>query len=150
MTDDQPVRQWTPKNPAFESVVRDAFEKQTAMRTIGVELTHLEPGIAHLTLPCHEGIMSHVPPIVHGGTISMIADSAMGFAALTLAPEGGTGVTVEYKITFMAPAVGERLVARGRVVKAGRQLTFADVRVVVINGDQEKTVATATGTFIAL
>ncbi len=150
MIDDQPVRKWTPPNPSFESVVRDAFEKQTAMHTIGVELTHLEPGAAHLTLPCHDQIMSHVPPIVHGGTISMIADSAMGFAALSLAPEGSSGVTVEYKITFLAPAIGDHLIARGRVLKYGRQLVFTDVRVVVVNDGEAKTTATATGTFIAL
>ncbi|MCD0448224.1 PaaI family thioesterase [Actinocorallia sp. API 0066] len=150
MTDDRPVREWTPQNPAFESVVRDAFEKQTAMHTIGAELTHLAPGAAHLTLACHDQIMSHVPPIVHGGTISMIADSAMGFAALSLAPEGGTGVTVEYKITFLAPAIGDHLVARGRVLKYGKQMVFTDVRVVVVNEGREKTAALATGTFIAL
>ncbi len=141
---------WQPRNPDFEQVVREAFAAQTAMAHIGAELTHIGPGTVHITLPCHENVMSHLPPIVHGGTIGMIADSAMGFAAMTLAAEGSAGVTAEYKINMMSPAVGERLIARGNVVKAGSKLTVAQADIVVVNDSREKLVATSLGTLVAI
>lgn len=145
---------WQPRNPAYEQTVRDAFAAQTAMAHIGAELAFIAPGAVHITLPCHDRVMSHLPPIVHGGTIGMIADSAMGFAAMTLAAEGSAGVTAEYKINMLSPAVGDHLLARGTVVKAGSRLTVAQADIVVVtnSGEKpgEKLVATALGTLIAL
>jgi len=66
---------------------------------------------------------------VHGGIIGMIADSACGYAAYSLMPADCSLVTVEYKINILAPAVGERLVARGEVMRPGRTLTVARAEV---------------------
>lgn len=52
-----------------------------------------------------------------------IVDSSCGYAALTLMPAGSEVLTVEYKINLFAPARGERLIANGRVVRAGRTIT---------------------------
>lgn len=120
------------------------------MALIGASLEWVAPGEVHIGLPCHDKVMSHIPSIVHGGTVGMIADSAMGFAALTLAVAGVTGVTVEYKISMLSPAVGERLLARGSVIKPGSKLTFAQAEVVVLDSGREKVVATALGTLIPL
>lgn len=80
----------------------------------------------------------------------MIADSAMGFAALTLAPAEGGGVTAEYKINMLSPAIGQKLIARGTVIKPGSKLTIAQAEVVVVGDDGEKRVAMALGTLIPL
>lgn len=144
------VGPWTPKNPDYERVVHEAFAAQTAMALIQASLDHVGPGTVDIGLACHAQIMSHVPPVVHGGTIGMLADSAMGFAALTLAPAGGTGVTAEYKINMLAPAIGDRLSARGSVVKPGSKITVAQVDVFVTNEGHEKLIATALGTLVSL
>lgn len=143
-------RTWQPKNPEFERMVREAFAAQSAMKLIGATLDLVEPGSVHIGLACHDGVMSHLPPIVHGGTIGMIADSAMGFAALTLTPAGGGGVTAEYKINMLSPAIGERLVARGTVVKPGSKITVAEAEIVAVKDGQEKTVAVALGTLVPI
>jgi uncharacterized protein (TIGR00369 family) len=144
------TRSWEPKNPEFEQVVREAFAAQSAMALIGATLDLVQPGSVHIGLACHDRIMSHLPPIVHGGTIGMIADSAMGFAALTLAPAGGGGVTAEYKINMLSPAIGERLIARGTVVRPGSKIMVAEAEVVVVKDGQEKTVAIALGTLVPI
>jgi uncharacterized protein (TIGR00369 family) len=141
---------WQPRNPDFERVVRAAFEAQSAMALIQASLQSVGTGFVEIELPCHDGVMSHVPPIVHGGTIGMIADSAMGFAALTLAPACGGGVTAEYKINMLSPAIGDRLIARGLVLKPGSKLTVAEAKVFVVSGSEEKLVATALGTLVAI
>ena len=57
---------------------------------------------------------------MHAGAVTAIADSAAGYAALTLMPQGTGVLSTEFKINLLAPAIGDRIVARGRVVKAGR------------------------------
>ena len=59
----------------------------------------------------------------------MIADSAAGYAAMTVVAAGASVLTVEYKVNLVAPADGEKLIARGQVVRPGRTLivTRADV-----------------------
>ncbi|NGO66958.1 PaaI family thioesterase [Streptomyces sp. SB3404] len=121
------------------------------MALLGATLEVCEPGVVHIGLQCHERVMSHIPPAVHGGTVGMIADSAMGFAGLTLADVGEQGVTAEYKINFLAPAVGDQLIARGEVFKKGAKLTVATAEVVAVQPDgAEKKVAMSTATLIPL
>jgi uncharacterized protein (TIGR00369 family) len=59
---------------------------------------------------------------VHGGIVGTIADSAAGYAAMTVVPASASVLTVEYKLNLVAPADGQRLIARGQVVRPGRTL----------------------------
>ena len=65
----------------------------------------------------------------HGGVVTTIADSAAGYAAFSLCAPEFTVLTVEFKVNFLAPASGDRLIARGEIVKSGRTLTVSDVQV---------------------
>jgi len=107
--------QFTPLNPDFAARVRDSFARQAAMRLIGAALTEVAPGRVAIELPVREELTQQ-HRYVHGGVVGMIADSAGGYAAFTLMPAGASVLTVEYKINMLAPATGERLVARGEVV----------------------------------
>ena len=78
------------------------------------------------------------------------ADSACGYAALTMMDAGAEVLTVEFKINLLAPAAGERLLARGRVVRAGRTLVVCRGDAVMVTAGQEKHVATLTATLIAM
>jgi uncharacterized protein (TIGR00369 family) len=82
--------------------------------------------------------------------VSAIADTAAGYAALTLMPPGAGVLTTEFKINLVAPAAGERLLARGRVIKAGRTLTLAQAEVFAETAGQEKLVAFLTATLMAI
>ena len=66
---------------------------------------------------------------MHAGVVAAIADSAAGYAAMSLAPEGSEVLTVEFKLNLLAPAAGDLLIARGRVLRAGRTLTVCEARV---------------------
>jgi len=143
-------RVWQARNPEYRAVVRDAFEANKAMSLIGARLGVVEPGIVDIHLPIHEMLMSHVAGIVHGGTLGMIADSALGFAALTLAEAGAVGFTAEYKINFLSPAMGQEVVAHAEVVKPGKRTTVARADVRVLNDGEERLVAILQGTLIPL
>ena len=82
--------------------------------------------------------------------MSAIADSAAGYAALSLMPADAGVLTTEFKINLLAPAAGERIVARGRVVKAGRTLTLAQAEVFASAGGQDKLIALLTATMMTI
>jgi uncharacterized protein (TIGR00369 family) len=87
---------------------------------------------------------------VHAGAVSAIADTAAGYAALTLMPADTGVLTTESKINLLAPAAGERILARGRLVKAGRTLTLARAEVFANTDGQEKLIALLTATLMAV
>jgi len=85
---------------------------------------------------------------VHAGAITTIADTACGYAAYSLMPPGYEVLSVEFKTNLLAPASGERLEARARVVKAGRTLSVCQADVSAVAGESETHVATMTATII--
>ena len=87
---------------------------------------------------------------VHAGAISAIADSAAGYAALGLMPADRGVLTTELKINLVAPAKGERIVARGKVVKAGRTLTLTQTEVIAEENGQERLIALFTATMMMI
>lgn len=78
---------------------------------------------------------------IHGGVVTAIVDSACGSAALSLSAPDTTVLTVEYKVNFVAPAKGERLLARGEVVRPGATIAVCKDEVVAYDGGEEKLVA---------
>ena len=82
--------------------------------------------------------------------IGTLADVASGYAAFSLLPPGFTNVTVEFKLNLLVPAQGERLIARGSVLKAGRTLTVCRSDEFAVSGGGESLSATALATFMAL
>lgn len=113
---------------AKESEVIASFSRQGLLRTIGAELTSLAAGRCVIALPFAESV-GQQHGFFHGGVIGAIADTAGGYAALTLLPQGSEVLTLEYKVNFIRPAAGTRLVAEGIVLRAGRSVcvTRADV-----------------------
>lgn len=83
---------------------------------------------------------------LHAGATASLADSANGYAALTLAPAGSDVLAVEFKINLLSPARGERFIARGRVVRAGRTLTVCLAEVHAREGEKETLIATMLST----
>ena len=78
---------------------------------------------------------------LHAGVTTSIADSASGYAALTLAPSGSEVLSVEFKISLLAPARGQRFIARAQVIRSGRRLSFCTAEVVAIEGSDEQVIA---------
>lgn len=110
------------QNPHFEDSVRESFSRQKFMRTIGAELVRIAPGEVDIALDWRESL-GQQSGVLHAGVIASLADSASGYAALTLMPPVADVVSVEFKLNLLAPAAGPRFVARGRVVRAGRTIT---------------------------
>ena len=127
--------QFQPRDPNYAERVRASFNLQHAMSLIGAEMALVEPGYVEIHLP-HKAEITQQHGFIHGGVVGMIADSAAGYAANTLTPADTSVLTVEYKMNLVAPADGQRLVARGEVVRPGRTLIVTRADVYAIRDEQ--------------
>ena len=132
-----------------EARVRASFARQKFMATLGARLARVAPGEVDIEVAFDEKLTQQ-HGFVHAGVTTSIADSACGYAALTLMPEDAAVLSVEYKVNLLAPAVGRRLVARGRVKKAGRTLTVCTADVVAESDEGEKLVTTMLATMMTV
>lgn len=119
------------------------------MHTLSASLESVAPGLVEIALTPGSAV-SQQHGFVHAGALAAIADSAAGYAALSLMPPGVGVLTTEFKINLLAPAAGERILARGRVIKAGRTLTLAQTEVFSHTAGQEKLVALLTATLMTV
>jgi uncharacterized protein (TIGR00369 family) len=128
--------------PDTEQRVRASFARQGLMSHLGARLVSVSPGeCAIACAPRAELSQQH--GYMHAGAVAAIADSAAGYAAMSVAPAGTDVLTVEFKLNLLAPAAGELLIARGRVVRAGRTLTICESRVGALSDGEETLCAIA-------
>lgn len=140
---------FTPKDLAFQNRIHASFARQGLMKTLGAAIVDIAPGAVEIALTPSPAV-SQQHGFVHAGAVTSIADSAAGYAALTLMPPGAGVLSVEFKINLVAPAKGERIIARGRVIKPGRTLTLAQADVFAAAAGQEKLVAVLTATMMTI
>jgi uncharacterized protein (TIGR00369 family) len=138
-----------PSDPTWESRVRASFARQKMMETIGAVLERVAPGEVDIRLPFREAISQH-HGFVHAGALTTAVDTACGYAALTLMPPGAGVLSIEFKVNLMSPGKGEAILARGRVVKPGRNVTFCHGEVFALEAGQEKLVATMSATMMTV
>lgn len=138
-----------PAAPDVQARVRESFERQGLMRHLGATLGEIAPGRVHILLP-HRPEVTQQHGYVHAGATSAIADSAGGYAALTVFDAAAEVLTVEYKINLLAPAAGDHLEAIGTVVKSGRTLTVCALEVYGVRGEQRTLVGTGQQTLIRI
>ena len=117
------------------------------MKTLGASLEHVESGRVHIAVPFSPDLTQQ-HGYAHAGVITSIADSACGYAAMTLAPDGAEVLTVEFKISLIAPARGARFIARGAVLRAGQRLSFCSGEVHAIGDSGEELIATMLSTIV--
>lgn len=138
-----------PPDPLFRERVRESFDRQQFMRTLGAELTAIEPGEAEIALAFRDDLTQQ-HGFLHAGALASVLDSACGYAAFSLMPAGSNVLSVEFKLDLLAPAEGERFLARARVVKAGRTITVVRAEGFMIRRQAERLVATLSGTMMCL
>jgi uncharacterized protein (TIGR00369 family) len=137
------------RDPEFEKRVRGSFARQRVMQTIGASMTRVSPGEVEIALPFREDLTQQ-HGFLHAGIVSTIADSACGYAAYSLMPADAAVLTVEYKVNFLSPAQGDRMIARARVTKHGRTVTVSTCDVFAVTDGRERIIATMLGTLMTV
>ncbi len=127
---------------------REVLARQPFSRLLGAELLQLSArGEAELALDLRDELMQQ-HGFAHGGVVSYLADNALTYA-------GGAAlavpvVTGEFKINYVRPAVGERLVARARAEAVTRTQAVCRCDVFALREGQARLCAVAQGTIAVL
>jgi uncharacterized protein (TIGR00369 family) len=131
----------------LQDKIAASFGAQGLMATLGAQLVRVAQGEIQIALlPRPE--LTQQRGYIHAGALTSVLDSACGYAALTVAPEGFDVLTVEFKINFVRPAVADRFVAIGKVIKAGKTLTVCQGEVVGESGSRHDAIAVMQATVI--
>jgi uncharacterized protein (TIGR00369 family) len=137
------------QDPNFETRVRESFARQQLMQTLGATLGLVEAGAVEIELP-YRTELTQQHGFLHAGAIASVLDSACGYAAFSLMPADAAVLSVEFKINLLAPAKGDRLLARAEVKRSGRTVTVCTADAYVFEGEQSKPVATMLGTMMCV
>ena len=131
----------------FLQMGREVLAKQAFSRLLGTELTALSPGKVELQLVLKpEHLQQH--GFAHGGVVSYLADNALTYV-------GGTAmqvevVTSEFKVNYVRPAVGERLIARASADAVSKNQAVCRCEIFAVKDGTEKLCALAQGTIARL
>jgi uncharacterized protein (TIGR00369 family) len=132
---------------SLKTRLQTILASQSMMRSIGAQTTVVEPGFVELQAPIGEGFRQH-NGFGHAGLTFTLGDTAGGGAAITLVDEDHAVVTSEIGIHLLAPAKGELLIARGKVIKPGKRLIVIQSDVYARQDDKERHIATLSGTMV--
>ncbi|VAW28848.1 hypothetical protein MNBD_BACTEROID06-1525 [hydrothermal vent metagenome] len=138
-----------PMNPDFKQRIEKHLVRQEFMHHIGFKLDLVEAGKIEGRMKL-EKIHLQQAGLVHGGVIATVADIVAGFSAYSLVGVDEKVVTGELKISYLRPAKGEILWAKGWVLKQGRKINFCEAEVYVLNGNKPKLIAKATTSMIII
>lgn len=129
------------------SIGRQLLDAQAFSKLIGAELIKFTAGEAVLEVPVKESLLQQ-NGFVHGGILSYAADNTLTFVGGSVL--GSHVLTSEYKINYLRPAVGEKLIAIGTVIYAGKRQAVCRCDVQVLRNGEKKICATAQGTIVTI
>lgn len=141
MPDDAPAE--------YRERVRDSFSRQRLMHTLGATLARVEDGEVEIAMPFRLDLTQQHEAL-HAGVVASVLDSACGYAAYTRMPADSDVLSIEFKLNLLAPAFGDRLLARAKVVRAGRTITVVSADGFMRRDGTEILVATMTGTMMCV
>ena len=138
----RPTRQLVPSNPDFAATTRKFLMAMPISQHLGFDITDVRPCHFEISQPFrHE--LSYQDGVFQAGPIGTLADMAAACACATLLPVGWAASTADYTVKLLEPAIGERLIVRGRVLRFGRTLSVAAADVFAVNHSEEVLCATA-------
>jgi uncharacterized protein (TIGR00369 family) len=138
-----------PIDAGFEARVRTGFERQPVMLLINARIIKVVPGEVHVEFPFNKSLCQQ-NGYIHAGVLTTVIDSACGAAALSLmSPENGV-LSIEFKVNFLSPAIGDKFLGIGRVIKAGRNITVCSGEALSFVNGTEKLIAAMQATMMTV
>ena len=132
-------------NPAYAETLRRAVLAMPMAKAVGLQFASIEPGEVEVEIPYRDEL-SFRPGQMQATAIFAAADFAAISAAGTLLPPGWINASIDCTLKIVAPANGEKLIARGKVVNAGKLITLSSADVYSVRDGQETLCATALAT----
>lgn len=123
-------------NEKLYNRINDSFKKQNYLSFIGAELEHVETGKVVITCD-RKDFLTQQHGLIHGGVVTSLADVSCGYSALTTMPEDSEVLSVEFKINLIRPALSNKIVATGEVLKSGKTLVITESTVTDESGEKK-------------
>lgn len=133
------------KNPNYREYVRLKVKRNKFLQHVGFTIDKIDEGAVEGHLDMQE-FHEQQNGFLHGGMISTLCDMACGYSAYSLVEEGQQVFTVEIKVSYLRPGIGQKAIARGKVIKAGSMFHFCEAEIWMVNQGVEKLIATASST----
>ena len=133
----------SPEQAGSESV-REIFYRANFIRDLDIRLDKVSEGICETSLVIQERLLQQ-HGFIHGGLIATMADHTAGGAARSVSGNKDV-LTVEFKINYLRPAIGDRLRCTATVLRAGKTVIVAEALVYASNAEKETLVAKLTET----
>jgi len=128
--------------PTRDALIRAHVAAQGFTKLVGATLDGLAPGTCEMSVVKHPGVLQQYG-MFHGGVTAFLVDNATTTAAATVMGNDQLALTAEFKLNFLSPAVGDKLICRARVVRPGRTTSVVSADVYVVRDGKEKHTATA-------
>ena len=133
------------RNPDFREYVQLKIDRNEFMKNLGFHIHSIEEGKIEGILPFKKNLEQQ-NGYFHGGAIASLCDMACGYAAYSIAKQGAQIFTVEIKVSYLRKGIGDQLIAKGYVVKAGKTYHFCEAEIYAENKGERKLVAKASST----
>ncbi|WP_322865617.1 PaaI family thioesterase [Aquicoccus sp. G2-2] len=133
----------------YAARLRDSFARQQAMTHLGITLARAAAGAVDLAMP-FDARLTQQHGFIHAGILTTALDTAAGFAAYSLMPDGAGVLTIELKTSLMFPAKGASFRFEGRVLKPGRTIIFTQARAFAEQESGAREIARLTATMMVV
>jgi uncharacterized protein (TIGR00369 family) len=140
---------WKPAETNYKEIIEKKISVNRFMHYLGFKITKIEAGLVEGELDLVKHHMQQAD-FLHGGVTSTVADIVAGFAAFTLVKQSQNLVTVDLRVSYLNPGLGNKLFAKGFVIKAGQKLIFSEAEVWMEQHDKKVLIAKASGTFAVI
>lgn len=124
-------------------LIEKSFNSSEALHFFGAKLVEYDTDYLSVRVP-KQKMMTRTEGMFHGPMISSLVDLSSGYCATTHYDEDCYVVTVELKINFLVPAIGDALLSRSYVVKGGKKISVVRTEIFCVNDKTKEETHVAT------
>lgn len=134
-----------------KKLITDSFNRSETLKFYKAELLEVESGFVSIKIPKME-MMTRKAGMFNGAMIASLVDVSSGYAAVSHYTEDCYVVTVELKVNYLRPAMGDALVSKSYVIKGGAKISVIRTEIYVQSegSDSESHVATSLVTMMKI
>lgn len=125
-----------PANPNYSEALEKLVYGMPIAQFFGLRVTRIEPGSVEIEMPFRREL-SFTEGAFQAGPVGTLLDFTAGSAVVTLLPPGWSTATIDFTVKVIAPARGEKFIARGAVVSFGKSISVGEAKVFAVAGAQE-------------
>lgn len=134
-----------------KQLIVDSFNRSETLKFYKAELLEVETDFISMKIPKMD-LMTRKAGMFNGAMIASLVDVSSGYAAVSHYEEDCYVVTVELKVNYLRPAIGDALVSKSYVIKGGGKISVIRTEIYVVdeNGENESHVATSLVTMMKI